>query len=62
MQIKINNSTPYFPYQIGKDVDIDNTTACKSTVKWDWYIPGGKGTDIILLESNLKICFISPQM
>ena len=33
IQIKFSNSTPYFPYQIGKDEKIDNTTACKSMVK-----------------------------
>lgn len=62
MQIKINNSISSFPYQIGKDEKIDNTTGCKSMVMWDWSILGGKGIDTIFLESNRKICFISPKM
>lgn len=61
MQIKINDSASYFPYQIGKDEKIDNTTGCKNTVKWDWSIPEGKGIDIIFLESIRNTCFISPK-
>lgn len=60
MQIKINKSTPYFPYQIGSDEKIAGITACDS-VKWDWRVPDGKEMDTIFLESNLEICFTSPK-